>query len=78
MPGMWAVIIISTLISIGSAIAAYALTPKPPQKKPPGLEDLNFPTAEAGHPIPVVFGTVLVKCPNVVWYGDLHYTPIKS
>lgn len=39
---------------------------------------LDTPTADEGSPIPVVFGTVLVKQPNVVWYGDAATTPIKA
>jgi hypothetical protein len=66
-----AVWIVTTLIQ-------YALAPKPPKPRPAGLQDIEAPTAEEGRPIPVVFGTVLVKSPNVVWYGDLRTTPIKS
>ena len=75
---MWEIVIISTLISLGTAIAAYALAPKPPAPSRPSLQDISAPTAEAGRPIPVVFGTVWVECPNVVWFGDLHYEPIKT
>jgi hypothetical protein len=42
-----------------------------------GLGDFTLPTAEEGRIIPVVFGTVKLAAPNVVWYGDLRVTPLK-
>ena len=75
---MWPIVIITALVSLGSAIAAYALAPKPPKPNIPSLEEFTAPTAKQGHPIPVVFGTVWVEGPNVVWYGDPHYEPIKT
>lgn len=61
-----------------SAVVSYVLAPKPPKQKPPSFEDFEFPTAEEGRPIPVVFGTVQVTGPNVVWYGDLGYKSVKT
>lgn len=60
-----------------AAIVSYALAPKPAQPPKPTLSDFEFPTAEEGRAIPVVFGTVWVSGPNVLWYGDLDTTPIK-
>lgn len=48
-----------------------ALAPKPPQAKPATLADFDVPVAEEGRPVPVIFGTVTVTGPNVLWYGDL-------
>lgn len=42
------------------------------------LSDVDAPTAEEGRPIPVVFGTVLLRGANVVWYGDLEAEPIRK
>lgn len=42
------------------------------------LKDFDVPVAEQGRPVPVVFGTVLVEGANVLWYGDLSSTPIKT
>jgi hypothetical protein len=44
--------------------------PRPKTPKPPGATDLANPTAEAGKPLPVVFGTITVKGLNVLWFGD--------
>lgn len=65
---------ITIAIMIAVLILAEALRPKPKieSQRPPGLGDFNFPTAEEGRPIPLVWGRVLTQGPNVVWYGDLR------
>lgn len=64
-------------ISVG---VSYLLRPK--QKvnnaKPATESDFDFPTAEEGRPIPVLFGTRRITAPNVVWYGDISSTPIRK
>lgn len=65
-------------ILVVAALVATALAPKPPQPKPPSLQDFDVPVAEVGRPIPVVFGTVLITGPNVLWYGDLGSSPIRK
>ncbi len=65
-------------ILVASLVLSYALAPKPPQPKAPEISDVDAPTAEEGKAIPVVFGTVWVTGPNVIWYGDLRTTPIKK
>lgn len=71
---MWVYLVVAVVV----AVAAYAMAPKPPEPQPPMLKDFDVPTAEEGRPVPVIFGTVVVKSPNIVWYGDLDYVPIKS
>ena len=66
------------IVLVVTNVIAYALAPKPPAPKPAALEDFDVPVAEEGRPIPVVFGTVTVTGANVLWYGDLRTTPIKS
>jgi len=61
-----------------SYFVSAALAPKPPKPKPASLEDFDIPVAEQGRPIPVVFGTVILKDPNVMWYGDLRTTAIQE
>lgn len=64
-------------IYIIALVLVVALMPTPKSNvKPASLADIDAPTAEPGRPIPVVFGTVLLKSPNVVWYGDFMYMPI--
>lgn len=57
-------------ISLAVQIAAYIIMPKPKAPKPEAAQDLQNPTAEAGRPIPVIFGTLTVKGPNILWFGD--------
>jgi len=71
---MWMQLLVSLVLSIISA----ALRPKPPQPAPPAIGDINAPTAEEGRPVPVIFGTAYVKDTNVIWYGDMRTTPIKT
>lgn len=66
------------IVLIVSSLISYALAPKPPKPKPAALEDFDIPVAEQGRPVPVVFGTMLLTGPNVLWYGDLRTTPIKE
>jgi hypothetical protein len=61
-----------------SVAISYALAPKPPEPKPPALADVGVPVAEENKAIPVVFGTVTIKDPNVVWYGNLRTSKIKT
>lgn len=46
------------------------LLPKPKKQKPEAAQDLENPTADRSRPIPVVFGTVMVKGLNNLWFGD--------
>jgi len=66
------------LLLVVSYFVSAALAPKPPKPKPASLEDFDIPVAEQGRPIPVVFGTVILKDPNVMWYGDLRTTAIQE
>lgn len=66
MPG-WFVFL---LIGIGLQVLGYLLMPKPKQPKPDAARDLDNPTAEAGRPVAVVFGTITVTGPNILWYGE--------
>ena len=66
------------VVVVVAAYAAYAMQPKAPEPVPPTLRDIAAPTAEQGRPIPVVFGTYVVKSPNIVWYGDLKYEAVKK
>ena len=66
---MFTMILVSMLVSIALSAAAYLLMPKPKTPKA-ASRDMEAPTAEAGRPIPVVFGNITVKSPNCLFYGD--------
>lgn len=65
-------------VFVATLVLAYAFMPKPQTQKPPGMNEVQAPTAEVGREIPVLFGTRDIEGPNVVWYGDIRLVPIKS
>jgi len=71
---MW----VQLVLLIVSAIVSAMLAPKPEEPKKPSLGDIEVPTADEDRVIPVIFGKVRIKGPNVVWYGDLSTVAIKS
>lgn len=60
------------LVGLVLQVVSYILTPRPKGPKPDATRDLEAPTADAGRPIPVVFGTLTVKSPNCLWYGEIN------
>jgi len=62
------------LMVVSVAMQSGAKTSGPPME----AGKLETPTAEEGSSIPVIFGTVIIKRSNVVWYGDSLTTEIKS
>lgn len=58
-------------------VVSYALSPKPKTSEPPP-GNFKAPQASANAPIPVLFGTRMLKQPNVVWWGDMRITPIRK
>lgn len=52
--------------------------PKVENQRPAGLGDFQFPTAMEGRPVPIVWGTVKLAAPNVIWYGDLRNEAITK
>ena len=64
-------------IAIALSLISALLTPQPKTAKGQAAKDLENPTAEAGRPIPVVFGTVTVKGGNILWFGDKSIQTVK-
>ncbi len=62
-------LLIRLVVGVSLMALGYLLMPK--QKVPkPEIRDLENPTADAGRPIPRLFGTKEIKGLNVLWYGD--------
>ena len=61
---------IVALAAVASVALSLILMPKPKTPKPDAAKDLEDPTAEAGKPNPVVFGTITVKGLNVLAFMD--------
>lgn len=62
--------IAQVLIMVALQVAAYVLMPKPKGPKPAEVQEMENPTADAGTPVPVIFGEIEIRSPNVIWYGD--------
>ena len=60
-------------------IISYLLMPKGSSSgSTPDPGETSGPTVDSSSPVPVLFGTRLMKQPNCVWYGDVGTTPIKQ
>lgn len=64
------------IIALALMVVAYLIMPKPKQASPE-VQDMEDPTAEAGRPIPVLFGTMTIKGLNVLWFGEKRYQKRK-
>ncbi len=74
--GFWFTIIMWAVFFVASQL----LKPKSEieDAKPKGLGDFSFPTATEGRVVPLLWGTVRIDGPNVVWYGDLKQDAITE
>lgn len=71
-----------TLLLIYAAVFLLSelFKPKPDTEnaKPSGLGDFNFPTATEGRAVPLLWGTIEITAPNIIWYGDLRTDRIRE
>jgi hypothetical protein len=61
--------IIKIAVSVALTVLSTLLMPKVKVDKPEA-GDFDAPTADAGRPIPVLFGTKTVKGVNLLWFGE--------
>ena len=73
---MWGWIILYVVSSLVSSLLAPRQ--KPQNAKPGAIGDKDMPIASQSTPVPVVFGTVHLTQPNVVWWGDLSLQAIRK
>ncbi len=57
------------VVALALQVIAYLISPKPKQPSA-ATRDIEYPTAEAGRPIPYVWGKVTIKSSNILWYGE--------
>lgn len=69
--------IVQIIVAIVMAALSYLFMPRPKAPTPDAAEELDVPTADAGMPVPVVFGTMTVRSPNALWTGDVSTTSEK-
>jgi hypothetical protein len=67
------------VLYVAMTVVSALLRPKQKVQnaKPGSIGDKDFPIASQSSPIPVVFGTVHLTQPNVVWWGDPHHDAIR-
>jgi hypothetical protein len=63
-------LLVQLVIGIGLQVLGYLLMPKPKATKTEEVTDMDNPTAEAGRPIPVLFGELEVTGTNIIFFGD--------
>lgn len=68
------------VLFVGSLVASLLLMPKPKieNARPQGLDDLQYPRAEEGAPVPLILGRGRLRGPNTLWVGDFEARPIKK
>ena len=71
---MWNYVIMLAL----ALVATYVMRPKTQTTPPKGIDEVTAPTAEVGREIPVLFGRRAIYGANVVWYGDLATSAVKT
>lgn len=69
--------IFQIIVAIVMMIVSYLLMPKP-KVESNTAGDMENPTASAGSPIKVVFGTVTIKDPNILWFGEKETNTFSS
>lgn len=66
------------LLFVATTVISMLMRPHTSGPIASSLGDFQYPTAEEGRAIPVVFGTVKIGGGNTVWWGDLRVQPIKQ
>jgi hypothetical protein len=73
-------LLILVAIQVALFVAFQLLAPKPEieNARPKGLGEFKFPTATEDRQVPIVWGTVELRAPNVIWYGHLRTRKITD
>jgi hypothetical protein len=68
------------LVIVGLILLFAILTAKPgvERARAAKLGDFNIPRAKYGDPVPIIWGTVKLQSPIVIWIGDYNPEPIKK
>jgi len=71
---------VTLLLFAAALVLSEVLKPKPENEnvRPAALGDFTFPTTTEERVVPLIWGTVKMEGPNVIWYGDLKQKAIKE
>lgn len=67
---------LNLIIGIAMMVVSYLIMPKPKMPSQ-NFSEGEEPTASAGIPITVLFGTKTIKAPNCLWFGDKYFRKSK-
>jgi hypothetical protein len=70
------VFFLNLIIALALMIIAYLIMPKAKQDHPE-IQQQDDPTAQAGIPLPVLFGTLTIKALNVLHFCEKRYKKRK-
>lgn len=66
-------VLFNIIFGLALMIIGYLLMPKPKKEKPREVSELESPTADTSSPWSVVFGDIVFKEMNYLWWGDKSY-----
>lgn len=71
---------VTLILFVVSIVLNELLRPKPnlEDARPAGLGDFQVPTTTEGRVVPIIWGKVRQRGPNVIWYGDLGKVAITE
>lgn len=72
--------VVQLVVSLVLMLVSFLLAPKPKSSSGTDTNSMDDPKASAGTPVKIVFGTITIKDPNVLWYGDksTHTFKVKA
>lgn len=70
----WLIVVLIIMMIAAAAMSLMAGGVPPATKSDPSLD---VPTSEIGIPIPILFGTRMIKTPRIVWWGALKIVKVK-
>lgn len=62
--------LVALIVSVAINVAALIITPRPKAAKPDAVQQAENPTADAGKPIPVLFGKARISETNIIGFWD--------
>ena len=66
-------VLLVVMLLAGVVMGSMMGTPKTPDT----TQDFEVPDTRIGTPIGVLFGTRMLRSPNIVWYGDVKILKVK-
>lgn len=68
------------IVAIVFLLAMVLFAPKPniENARAAKLGDFQFPRAKEGDPVSLIWGTVRLRSPNTIWYGDFEAVPVQQ